>query len=384
MDSIIELTKKLCPNGVNFYKLEELLDYEQPTKYIVKSTEYNDEFNTPVLTAGQSFILGFTNEEQGHYLATPENPVIIFDDFTTGFHWVDFEFKVKSSAMKMLRPKNKSFNFKYVYHAMKSLNYQPGGHQRHWISIYSQLEIPLPPLEIQNEIVSFLDNFNSLSNLLNKELEKRKVQLEYYTEKLLDFDNNVQVKSLREIADFRNGKGHEKNIVDDGKFIVVNSKFISSEGAVCKFSNEQICPLFVDDILMVMSDLPNGKALAKCFLVEKNDTYTLNQRIGAFHVKDKTSISTKFLFYSLNRNPQLLAYDNGSDQTNLRKDDILNISIKLPCIETQKQIVSILEYFNKLCNLESGIPAEIQKRNLQYEYYLYKLFDFKKSNKEVY
>ena len=151
MDSIIELIKKLCPNGVNFYKLEELLDYEQPTKYIVKSTEYNDEFNTPVLTAGQSFILGFTNEKQGHYIATPENPVIIFDDFTTGFHWVDFEFKVKSSAMKMLRPKNKSFNFKYIYHAMKSLNFQPGGHQRHWISIYSQLEIPLPPLEIQNE-----------------------------------------------------------------------------------------------------------------------------------------------------------------------------------------------------------------------------------------
>ena len=383
MDSIIELIKKLCPNGVNFYKLEELLDYEQPTKYIVKSTEYNDEFNTPVLTAGQSFILGFTNEKQGHYIATPENPVRIFDDFTTGFHWVDFEFKVKSSAMKMLRPKNKSFNFKYIYHAMKSLNFQPGGHQRHWISIYSQLEIPLPPLEIQNEIVSFLDNFISLSNLLNRELEKRKIQFEYYTEKLLDFDSNVQVKSLREIADFRNGKGHEKNIADDGKFIVVNSKFISSEGAVCKFSNEQICPLYIDDILMVMSDLPNGKALAKCFLVEKNDTYTLNQRIGAFHVKDKTTISTKFLFYSLNRNPQLLAYDNGSDQTNLRKDDILDINIKLPSIEVQKQIVSILEYFNKLCNLESGIPAEIQKRNLQYECYLNKLFDFKKSNKEV-
>ena len=383
MSKLYELIKELCPNGVEYKTLGEVCEYEQPGKYIVNSTDYNDDFEIPVLTAGQSFILGFTNEKQGHYIATPENPVRIFDDFTTGFHWVDFEFKVKSSAMKMLRPKNKSFNFKYIYHAMKSLNFQPGGHQRHWISIYSQLEIPLPPLEIQNEIVSFLDNFISLSNLLNRELEKRKIQFEYYTEKLLDFDSNVQVKSLREIADFRNGKGHEKNIADDGKFIVVNSKFISSEGAVCKFSNEQICPLYIDDILMVMSDLPNGKALAKCFLVEKNDTYTLNQRIGAFHVKDKTTISTKFLFYSLNRNPQLLAYDNGSDQTNLRKDDILDINIKLPSIEVQKQIVSILEYFNKLCNLESGIPAEIQKRNLQYECYLNKLFDFKKSNKEV-
>ena len=148
------------------------------------------------------------------------------------------------------------------------------------------------------------------------------------------------------------------------------------EGIVKKYSNTQICPLYIDDILMVMSDLPNGRALAKCYLVEKNGTYTLNQRIGAFHVKSN-DIITKFLFYALNRNSQLLRYDNGVDQTNLRKDDILNILIPVPPIKEQQRIVDILDRFDKLCNdISEGLPAEIEARQKQYEYYRDKLLTF--------
>lgn len=128
--------------------------------------------------------------------------------------------------------------------------------------------------------------------------------------------------TLNELVDFRNGKGHEKNVVQDGEYIVVNSKFISTDGEVKKFSDSQICPVYKNDILMVMSDLPNGRALAKCFLVEEDNKYTLNQRIGAFKVKREDIINTRYLFYCLNRNFQLLKFDNGVDQTNLRKDDI--------------------------------------------------------------
>ena len=98
--------------------LGEILDYKQPTKYIVKSKEYNNKFKTPVLTAGKTFILGFTNEEDNIFLASPRNPVIIFDDFTTSNRWIDFSFKVKSSAMKILYMNNTEENnilFKYVY-----------------------------------------------------------------------------------------------------------------------------------------------------------------------------------------------------------------------------------------------------------------------------
>lgn len=379
MGQISKLINELCTNGVEYIKLDDLLEYEQPTKYIVNSTEYDDSFSTPVLTAGQSFILGYTDEEEGHYIASKYKPVIIFDDFTTGSHWVDFEFKVKSSAMKMLRPKRNDINFKYVYHAMRNLRFTPAGHQRHWISIYSQLEIPVPPLTVQDEIVHILDLFIDLEKSLASELEMRKKQFEYYSYKLLDFDDSVPQKQLRDISTFRNGKGHEKNIIGNGKYIVVNSKFISTQGQVKKYSDDQICPLYVNDILMVMSDLPNGKALAKCYLVEQDDVYTLNQRIGAFHVIDESKICTKFLYYSLNRNSQLLAYDNGTDQTNLKKNDILDIMISIPSLEVQMSIVKILDLFYKLCNdAETGIPAEILGRNNQYEYYLDKLLNLKK------
>jgi len=188
----------------------------------------------------------------------------------------------------------------------------------------------------------------------------------------------VRWTTLGEIIHFMNGKGHEKHINENGKYIVVNSKFVSTEGKVKKYSKQQISPIFEDDILMVMSDLPNGKALAKCFYVDENDKYTLNQRICALTVKDKENLNAKYLFYILNRNSQLLRYDSGADQTNLRKDDILQITIPLPSLAEQARIVSILDKFDALVNdISIGLPAELAARRSQYEYYRGKLLSFK-------
>lgn len=194
MSKLQELIQKLCPNGVEYKKLGELLDYEQPTKYIVESTDYDNSYNIPVLTAGQTFILGYTNENFGIYKASLEIPTIIFDDFTTSFHWVDFDFKVKSSAMKMLRPKETfEGSFKYIFYAMKCIKYEAVDHSRHWISKYSQFEIPVPPIEVQEEIVSILNNFTNLA----AELQARQEQYEYYRNKLLSFNNINEVGGVR-------------------------------------------------------------------------------------------------------------------------------------------------------------------------------------------
>lgn len=382
MKNLETLIQELCPDGVEFVKLGDVLDYEQPTKYIVKCKDYQNE-GMPVLTAGQTFILGYTDETNGIFEASKENPVIIFDDFTTSFHWVDFNFKVKSSAMKMLRVSSeREVSFRFVYYAMKCIKYQTLEHSRQWISKYSQIEIPLPPIEVQTEIVRILDKFTSLEAELEAELDCRKRQYEYYRDKLLSFENvegqEVEWKKLNDIVIFKNGKGHEKSIVDEGKYIIVNSKFVSTNGMVRKYSDVQLCPLYKDSILMVMSDLPNGRALAKCFLVDKDDLYTLNQRVGSFVVNDN-KVVVKFLFYILNRNRQLLQYDNGVDQTNLRKSDILNILIPIPSLAEQHRIVSILDRFESLTtSLQSGLPAEIAARRQQYEHYRDKLLTFKR------
>lgn len=147
-------------------KLEEICDYEQPTKYIVESTDYNDEYATPVLTAGKSFILGYTNETNGIY---NKLPVIIFDDFTTDSRLVDFPFKVKSSAMKILQVR-KDVNIKYVAYFMSITRLIGTTHKRYWISEYSKLEIPLPPLSEQTRIVSKIEEVFALLDEIEREL----------------------------------------------------------------------------------------------------------------------------------------------------------------------------------------------------------------------
>ena len=109
------IEKLLNGAEVKWMPLGEVTTYEQPTNYLVKSTNYNDSFTTPVLTAGKTFILGYTNEEDGIYKASV-SPVIIFDDFTTANKWVDFDFKAKSSAMKMITSKDESkVLLRYIY-----------------------------------------------------------------------------------------------------------------------------------------------------------------------------------------------------------------------------------------------------------------------------
>ena len=191
---------------------------------------------------------------------------------------------------------------------------------------------------------------------------------------------NIEVdwKTLEEVCVFQNGKGHEKDVNHEGKFIVVNSKFISTEGRIVKYSHKQICPLFVDDVLIVMSDLPNGKALAKTFLVEENKKYTLNQRIGGITIKNKSELLPKFFNYYINRTQQLLRFNNGVDQTNLRKKQILDVKIPIPSLKIQKEIVRVLDTFTELT---AELTAELTSRKKQYNYYREQLLIF--DEKEV-
>ncbi|WP_044398499.1 restriction endonuclease subunit S [Lacinutrix sp. Hel_I_90] len=140
-------------------------------------------------------------------------------------------------------------------------------------------------------------------------------------------EGDWQETTLDAIADYANGKAHEKEISKTGKYKVVNSKFISTEGKVVKFSDSVNLETKIGDTLMVLSDIPNGKALAKCFYVDKDDTYTVNQRICKITT---TGINNVFLFYQLNRNKYFLRFDDGAKQTNLRKDDVLNCPILKP------------------------------------------------------
>lgn len=170
-------------------RLGDILEYEQPTKYLVKNTEYSNLYQTPVLTAGKTFILGKTNENFGVY---KDLPIILFDDFMTTSKFVDFPFKVKSSASKILKPKTNNINLKIVFEMMQTIDFCAKDHKRYWISEYQNLTIKLPTLAEQKKIAQVLSACDKEIELLKSKFQCLKTQKKGLMQRLLN--GEVRVK----------------------------------------------------------------------------------------------------------------------------------------------------------------------------------------------
>ncbi len=168
--------------GYSEYELGDLLEYEQPTAYIVESTDYSDSYSVPVLTAGKSFILGYTNEMDGVFDKTP---VIIFDDFTTATQYVNFPFKVKSSAMKILHINKDLVLPKYIYYRIQIIQFDHSTHKRYWIQQYSKIRVSIPPIPEQERIVARIEELFSQLDAGVETLKKTKAQLAVYRQAVL-------------------------------------------------------------------------------------------------------------------------------------------------------------------------------------------------------
>ena len=202
------------------YKLGEILSYEQPTNYIVESTEYDDTYPVPVLTAGKSFILGYTNETKGVY---DKVPVIIFDDFTTASKFVDFKFKVKSSAMKILSCDDSIADIKYMYYLMQITHIQSDTHKRYWISDYSKIPVSLPPLPTQHQIVSRIESLFAELDKAVEHLRTAQQQLKIYRQAVLNHwlnneDGKWELVKLGEVAEVKRGRSKHRPRNDKSLF----------------------------------------------------------------------------------------------------------------------------------------------------------------------
>lgn len=164
------------------YSLGQLLSYEQPTPYIVESTDYNDKYATPVLTAGKSFVLGYTDENFGIYNSLP---VIIFDDFTTATQYVNFPFKVKSSAMKILTANTELVLPKFIFYRMQIIKFDHSTHKRYWIQQYSKIKVEIPSIPAQEQIVTRIEELFSQLDSGVETLKKVKRQLAVYRQAVL-------------------------------------------------------------------------------------------------------------------------------------------------------------------------------------------------------
>ncbi len=419
MHKIERLLQTLAPKGVEFRKLGEVLEYDQPNKYCVTSKEFDKSYPTPVLTAGKTFILGYTNEKDNIYQASKSSPVIIFDDFTTATQWVDFPFKVKSSAMKILLPKNPTINIRFIFFYMQTIPYNISGeHTRQWISRYSQLEVPIPPLEIQQEIVKILDAFTELNTELNTELKARKKQYQYYQNMLLDFKDakqshkdakmsaktypkrlktllqtlapkGVEFRKMGDIGEYIRGvtykKNQEINNLECGiKVLRANNITLSNHlnfedikviNKNVKIRKEQY--LKKNDIL-ICAGSGSSEHIGKVAFINTDFDYVFGGFMGVIRIRE---VNSRFVYHIFTSNifKQYLEKSlNTTTINNLNANILQNFLIPIPPLEIQQEIVKILDQFSALTtDLLAGIPAEIKARKKQYEYYREKLLSFK-------
>ncbi len=259
----------------------------------------------------------------------------------------------------------------YIYNYFKSNYFFKEVHKNLGATINSinnndlkKFKIPLPPLPEQKKIADCLSTWDCAiekqSQLINALTQRKKAlmqQLLTGKKRLPGFEGKWNLNSINDLFIFKNGKAHENVIDENGKYILINSKFISTDGEILKKTNSNLAPLEVNDLVFVMSDVPNGKALAKFFLIKEDNLYTLNQRIGLLKIKKGNPI---FMYYLLNRNSYFLMFDNGVGQTNLRKDDILDCPLNIPSLSEQTAIAEILATADRELTLQKEKLAQLQ------------------------
>ena len=348
-------------------KLGELFDYEQP--YIVRGTEYDDSFPTPVLTAGQSFVLGYTNEKQGIKMASPEHPVIIFDDFTTSSHFVDFPFKVKSSAIKLLTLRDKNEDIHFAYQVLQNIAYTPVSHERHWISKFATFATLMPECKSEMQAIGhFMSNLDGLITLHQRKYDKLVIFKKSMLEKMFPKDGESvpeirfagftdpwEQRKLENLASF--GGGHTPSMADasnyvDGKILWVTSQdvkqhYIENTTTMISEKGAATLTLYPSDSIVIVAR--SGILRHTIPVAKLRKPATVNQDIKVIQTVDSCD-SSWLLQYFIASNKTLLR-EYGKTGTTVESIDFAKMkstALMVPYIEEQQAIGS---FFSRLDNL---------------------------------
>lgn len=379
------------PAGWQQCCFEDVLDYEQPTKYIVKNTNYEDK-GVAVLTAGKSFILGYTKETTGIFYGDKE-PVIIFDDFTTSSKLVKFPFKVKSSAMKILHARD-NINIDFIYYLMQTISYRNETHKRYWISEYAKQKLNLPPLEEQGRIVEKIEElFSDIDNGI-KDLKTAQAQIKQYRQSVLKsaFEEKLYKTSewkevkLEDVCQI-NPKTEIKDMKDDD---IVSFLPMTSVKAECNYYTEE--NVLYSKVKKGYTKFKNGDVLfAKITPCMENGKVcivdNLIQDIGfgstEFHIlRCLNNIIPKYVYYVVIqqcfRKKAKKNMVGAVGQQRVPADFMKNFDILLPSLLEQQQIVAEIEKrFLVADELEKAVNEGLEKADKLKQSILKKAFEGK-------
>lgn len=366
------------------YELGELLSYEQPTPYIVESTDYSDSYDTPVLTAGKSFIIGYTNETSRIY---DKLPVIIFDDFTTSTQYVNFPFKVKSSAMKILTANTELVIPKFIFYRMQIIEFDHSTHKRYWIQQYSKTKVKIPPVPEQERIVAKIEElFSELDNGVET-LKKTKQQLAVYRQAVLKeaFENCKTLSPIRDMSTLvtSGSRGWAQFYASEGaKFIRIGN--LTRDSIDIDFGDTQYVNL-PDKAEGLRSKLqPNDVLvsitadLGSIGLVPSNigEAY-INQHIAV--VRFKNAAQGKFMAWYLRSDwgqKDLLKNKRGAGKLGLGLDDIRSSRVPVISDEEAEAVLDVIESRLSVCDsIEETVDTALQQAEAMRQSILKKAFE---------
>ena len=402
MSKLEQLINELCPKGVEYKTLGEMgmffggLTGKSKDDFIdgnAKFITYKNVYSNPAL---QIDVDDRVKVAIGEKQRTLQYGDVIFtgSSETPGECGISSVVTVKTDEKLYLNSFCFFFRFNdmsvmlpdFAKHLFRSnnLRYQIGktasGVTRYNVSkkLMEKVIIPLPPLEIQSEIVHILDNFTELTAELTAELIAeliaRKQQYEYYRDKLFAFSNNVLYKPLQKIADIGTGSSNTNEGLEIGKYPF----FVRSQEVRRKDSYE------FDEIAIITSG--DGVGVGKIFHYIEGK-YALHQRAYRIHINTDDVIPKDYFYYMKSAFLSYIEKNSfRSSVTSIRRPMLNNFPVPIPYPEDtekslaeQQCIVDILDRFDRLCNdISEGLPAEIEARQKQYEYYRDKLLTFKK------
>ncbi len=340
-------------NKIEWKEIEigDILDYEQPGKYIVEKEilKHKTKNSVPVLTANKSFILGYTEEKGGIY---DKSPVIIFDDFTTDSKFVDFKFKVKSSAMKLLTPKSKEVNLRFVFLMMKSINVNFATHKRYYLSVYQKRNIPMPfsngkpDLKEQERIIKILEEAEELTSKSKKaeELLDEYLKSVFYE---MFYNKGFEEKTFRDISKLSQGLqipiSKRKNIPASDTLPYITIQFLNGHKDPEYIQNAKqnvICT--IEDVLMTRTG-NTGQVVTDVEGVFHNNFFKIDY--------DRSMINKIYLVFYLRQNQikkRILSLAGQSTIPDLNHGDFYNLDIIVPPLPLQEKFALIVEQVEKM------------------------------------
>lgn len=343
--------------------LENVLDYERPDNYIVTNTNYQND-GTPVLTANKSFILGYTKENEGIYRNLP---AIIFDDFTVDSKFVDFPFKIKSSAIKILTTK-KDDDLRFTYELISQIKFNASEHKRYYISEYQKLKLPFPKPAEQQKIASCISSLDEVISAHSQKLELLKDHKKGLMQNLFP-QRGQKIPNFR-FPEFKNdGAWVEKKLGDKDVAFIVNEKisieelnastYISTENMLAEFtgvSNASNLPLsgkftkFKNDDILISNIRPYLKKVWRA-----NKTGGSSNDVIVFRTKEK--VISDFLEFII-KNEAFINYvmesAKGVKMPRGDKDSMLQYPVFIPSKKEQQKIASCLSTVDELITVQKA------------------------------